>query len=291
MKKSKSYKVTVYILLTFFTVIFCYPFVNMIMMALMSYDELQQFPKPWVPESLHFENFKYIISAFGTDSDGNSYVLRFLANTLFIMVMATIGKIFSCTLCAYGFSKINFKGKGFCFMLILSTMMIPSSVTQIPLFILFKYYGWLDTLIPLWFPIWFGGGAMNIFLMRQFMRTLPNSLMESAFLDGAGHFKSYWHIVLPNMKPMMFVLLMGSINATWGDWYTPFIYINSKEKWTVGLAVKNMVSSISSGGGQGMGALNVQMATALIMSAVPLITYAVGQRNYVENVTLTGIKG
>ncbi len=291
MKKSKSYKIFVYTLLTFFTIAFSYPFLNALLMSFMSYQELQQFPLPFWPEKFQFSNYAGIYGAFGVDEAGNSYVGRFLLNTLFIMVLATTGKILSCTICAYGFAKIKFAGSGFCFMLILSTMMIPGSIMTIPLFTMFKWFGWLDTLTPLWLPIWFGGGAMNIFLMRQFMKTLPNTLIESAFLDGAGHLRCYWDIVLPNLKPMMFVLLLNSITATWSEWYNPFLYINTKEKWTVGLAVKNMCASTDHAGGVGAGALNIQMATAMVMSAIPLITYAVGQKNYVENVTLTGIKG
>ena len=291
MRKSLGYKITVYILLTFFTLVLCYPFLNSLLMSFMTYKELSDFPVPFWPEKFQFSNYAGIVDAFGYTETGASNVWIYLKNTLFIMVLNTTGQILSCTFCAYGFAKINFKGKGLCFMLVLSTMMIPGSVLSIPLFTMYKWFGWLDTLTPLWFPVWFGGGAMNIFLMRQFMKTLPNTLMESAFLDGAGHLRCYWNIVLPNLKPMMFVQLLGAVNSTWSEWYNPFLYINSKEKWTVGLAVKNMYASIDAAGGAGVGALNIQMATCMLMSLVPFVTYAAGQKNYVENVTLTGIKG
>lgn len=118
-----------------------------------------------------------------------------------------------------------------------------------------------------------------------------DTLLESARLDGAGHLRCYWDIVMPNLKPMIFMLLLESVNSAWGDYFQPMIYINTKEKWTVALAVRNMVSSTDVAGGVGSGALNVQMATCVMMSLVPLITFAAGQKNYVENVTLTGIKG
>lgn len=291
MRTSTTYKITVYAVLSLLTVIFIYPFFNMIMLSLMSYEEILQFPPHWIPETLQWENFKNIWSAFGFDQMGKSFVPKFLGNTLFVMVLKTVGLVLSCTLCAYGFSKIKFPGSNILFFMILATMMIPGSVTMIPLFTLYKNFGWLDTLTPLWFPVWFGGGAMNIFMLRQFMKTIPNSLLESARMDGAGHLRCYWSIVMPNIKPMIFMLILDSITGAWGDYFQPMIYINSKEMWTVALAVRNMVSSTDVAGGVGSGALNVQMATCVIMSLVPLITFAIGQKNYVENVTLTGIKG
>lgn len=292
MKKTLSYKILVYTVLSLLTVVFVYPFFNMIMLSLMSYQELQLFPPHWIPESPQWSNFKNIWSAFGYTETGASYVPLFLKNTLFIMVMKTAGMILSCTLCAYGFAKIKFPGREIIFFGILATMMIPGSVTMIPLFTLYKNFRWLDTLNPMWIPVWFGGGAMNIFLLRQFIKsTIPDTLLESARLDGAGHLRCYWDIVMPNLKPMIFMLVLESVNSAWGDFFQPMIYINTKEKWTVALAVRNMVSSTDVAGGVGSGALNVQMATCVIMSLVPLITFAAGQKNYVENVTLTGIKG
>ena len=291
MKKSKAYKITVYTVLSILTLIFIYPFFNMIMLSLMSYQELQLYPPHWFPEKLQFINYKYILGAFGFTEDGVSFVLTFLKNTLIVMVLKTTGMILSCTLCAYGFAKIKFPGREAIFFAILATIMIPDSVTMIPLFTLFKNFNWLDTLLPLWAPVWFGGGAMNIFMMRQFMKTIPDTLLESAYLDGASHFRCYWNIILPNVKPMIFLLLMQGISGSWGDYFQPMIYINSKENWPIALAVKNMVSSTEVAGGVGSGALNVQMATCVVMSLVPLLTFSLGQKNYVENVTLTGIKG
>ena len=290
-KTSLAYKIFVYVILSILTVIFVYPFFNMIMMSFMTYTELQLFPPHWLPEKFQFSNYTHIIDAFGYDINGNSFLPIFLKNTLLVFVLKTVGMLFFISFCAYGFSKIEFKGRNAAFMIVLSTIMIPGSVTMIPLFTLFKMYGWLDTLTPLWFPAWFGGGAMNIFLMRQYMKTIPNTLLESAELDGAGHFRKFISIMLPNVKPILFLDLLSCVDAAWGDFFTPMLYINSKEKWTVPLAVKNMVSSTATEGGFGAGSLNVQMATCVILSLIPLITFSLGQKNFIENVTLTGIKG
>ena len=133
---------------------------------------------------------------------------------------------------------------------------------------------------------------MNIFLMRQFMRTNPDTLQESAMIDGAGHLRIYAQIIKPNCKPMIFYNVLNIITNKCGDFFGPLMYVSSKEKWTVGLAVSNMVQSVDGNmNSVGMGSKGVQMATCVIMSLIPLITFVSGQKNYVDNVTLTGIKG
>ena len=291
MKNSKVFTFTAYIFLSIITVILVFPFFNMISLSFMDYNEITTIPQPWFPNKLYFENFQGIFSAFGVRESGASWVWTFLKNTLTIMVFQISGMILSCCFCAYGFAKIKFPGRNIIFFGVLSTMMLPGSVTMISSFVMYKNFGWLDTLLPFTVPSWFGGGAMNIFLMRQFMRTIPNTLLESATIDGAGHLRCFWSIIMPNVKPMIFKLFLDGINGVWGDFFGPMLYINAKEKWTIGLAVKSMVSSSDVSGGMGTGAINIQMATCAVMSLVPLIIFAVGQKNYVENVTLTGIKG
>lgn len=294
MKQSKPIRVVIYAVLIFFTLVFLYPVFCMLTMSLMANFELNQFPPKWFPDAPQWSNFKNIIGAFGYygENGDKAYVWVFLKNTVFIIAAQAVGMVLSMTLCAYGFSKIKFKGRQIAFGVMLATIMIPGSVTMIPLFKEFKDFGWLDTLNPLWIPSWFGGGAMNIFLMRQFMRTIPDTLQESAMIDGAGHLRIYAQIIMPNCKPMIFYNVLNIITNTWGDFFGPLMYVSSKEKWTVGLAVSNMVQSVDGNmNSVGMGSKSVQMATCVIMSLIPLITFVSGQKNYVDNVTLTGIKG
>lgn len=295
MRESRRYKITVYIILTVFSIILVYPVFNMIMMAFMSEQELNAVPLPLIPKEFSLNNFKGILKAFGTYEDASgathSYVWKFMGNTLFLLAVKSFGMILSVTLCAYGFSKIKFPGRNVAFAIVMATVMIPSAVTMIPLFVEFRDFGWLDTLKPLWIPSWFGGGAMNIFLMRQFMRGIPDTMMEAATIDGAGHFRCYWNIILPNCKPMMFYIFLGVVGGVWGDFMSPFLYINSKDKWPMALAVANMAQAVNSNSGETMGSKGVQMAVCAIMCLVPLITFAAGQKNYVENVTITGVKG
>ena len=291
MKPSKTYVISVYIILSVLCVILCFPLAMAIFMSFMGFADLQSLPRPFLPTTWELGNYTHIISAFGTREDGSSWFGVYFWNTLYTSVLETGGAMLSATFCAYGFSKIRFKSKGICFAIMMGTIMIPGVVMQIPQFILFKNFGWLDTHWVMWFPSWFGGGAMKIFLMRQFMRSLPDSLFESAFLDGATHLRSYWSIALPLLKPMLFIDLLGFIGGFGGDWFRPFIYINSQEKWTLGLAIKNMSAALTSNGSYNEGNTGVQMAIGMCMSIAPLVTYALGQRNYIENVTISGIKG
>lgn len=291
MKPSKAYTISVYIILSILVIILCFPLAMALSMSFMGPVDLATMPRPFLPTKWEFRNYTSIWESFGRMDDGTSWVGVFLKNTLFLLVAQTTGEILSSTFCAYGFAKIKFKSKGFCFAIMMSTVMIPNAVMQVPQFVLFKNFGWLDTLLPLWVPVWFGGGAMKIFLMRQFMRSLPDSLFESAYLDGASYLRSYWSIALPLLKPMMFVNILDAIGGISGDWFRPFIYVNSKDKWTIALAVKNMSSEVTVNTGFSAGSTGVQMAVGMVLSVLPLITYAIGQRNYIENVTITGIKG
>ena len=294
MRESRTYKIVMYIVLTVLCLIIAFPFLNMLMMAFMTPQEIQSVPLPFFPKSLQIENFKGIMKAFGYYGPNleHAYIWRFLLNTLFLITVKTIGIILSATLCAFGFSKIKFPGRNVAFMIMMATIMIPGAVLQIPSFILFRDFGWLDTLNPLWIPGCFGGGAMTIFLLRQFMRGLPDTMMEAARIDGASYFNIYARIILPNCKPMMFYILINQVNSTWGDYFSPYLYVNSKEKWTVALAMVSMAQSVGNAGDVlSIGSLGVQMATCALMSIVPLVTFLLGRKNFIENVTLTGVKG
>lgn len=289
MKQSLTYRIIVTVVLSVISIMMLYPVYNMVAQAFMTAEELKAIPSPWFPSGLNWDSFKQIPESFGLKPDGSLWLWNFLGNTTFLLFAQTFGVIMSSTLCAYGFSKVKFVGREKCFFLLLCTIMIPSSVCQIPLFVLFKNFGWLNTLTPLWFPAWFGGGVSNIFLIRQFMKTIPDSLMESAELDGAGVFRRYWSIALPMSKPMIFYIFIGTFGGIWGDFFGPMIYVSDRDKWTFGLAVKNLVNDTNV---TSVGNLNVQMAICVCMSLLPLFTFIIGQKNYIENVHFGGaLKG
>ena len=188
------------------------------------------------PQTWRAENF---VDAF-TDMN----FLRALGNTLLIMVPVVVLNMFGSLLAAYGFARHKSKGKNVFFAILIATMMLPWVVTMVPSFVLFKKIGWVGTLLPLIIPA-FGGSAYNIFMMRQFIMTIPKDLDEAAKLDGCNEFDILFRILLPNMKPIIVTLFIFLFTALWADYIGPSIYILKEEQQTLALSLLNFQDSYS----------------------------------------------
>ena len=175
--------------------------------------------------------------------------VRWTGNTLFIVAASTLGMLLTASLAAYAFARFEFKIRDPLFIITLGTMMLPSQVTLIPQFVLFHKLGWIDTFRPLWVPSWFGGGAFAIFLLRQFMMTLPRDLDEAALIDGAGFVRIFWNILVPLCKPVLATLAVISIIGRWNDFLGPLIYLRSTEKFTLAIGL-NFFRFMPESGGQ-----------------------------------------
>jgi multiple sugar transport system permease protein len=203
--------------------------------------------------------------------------------------------VLSASLAGYAFARFRFRGKDTLFIITLGTMMLPAQVTLIPQFVLFHTLRWIDTLRPLWVPAWFGGGAFAIFLMRQFIMTLPRELDESAIIDGAHYGRIFWTILLPLCKPALATLAVISIMNRWNNFLSPLIYLNSEEKYTIAVglnyfkAIPEMFKAIPEMGGQPM--QHLLMATSVMSTAPLIVLFFSAQRYFVRGVALTGIKG
>ena len=216
------------------------------------------------------------------------YMVVYLLNSIYVVVGNVAGTVLSSTLCSYGFAKIKFKFREPIFFAVLATMMIPGSVTMLSMFTVYKNLGMMNTRLPLWLPVWFGGGAVNIFLLRQFMRGLPNDILESASIDGAGHLRKLFQIVVPNCVPILIYIAMQSAMGTWNDFFTPLLYVNEKEKWTLALGVASIIQTNDSGL---VTKKHLLMAACTIMTVFPLGLFIGGQKYFIENVAITGVKG
>jgi multiple sugar transport system permease protein len=214
--------------------------------------------------------------------------LRWTGNTLFVVVASTTGMLLTASLTAYGFARFDFKIKEVLFVITLGTMMLPAQVTLIPQFVLFHLLGWIDTFKPLWVPAWFGGGAFAIFLLRQFMMTLPRDLDEAAIIDGAGFVRIFWNILIPLCKPVLATLAVISVIGRWNDFLGPLIYLRSGEKFTLAIGL-NFFRFVPESGGQPLQHL---LMAASVMSTAPLIIlFFSAQQYFVQGIALTGIKG
>ena len=216
----------------------------------------------------------------------------FLLNSVFFTVAATLGTVISASMVAYGFARIQFPGRGFLFVLMLSTMMLPEIVTLVPQFILFRLLKWLDTPMPLIVPFWFGGGAFYIFLIRQFMLQLPKELDEAAFADGASYFRIYWNIILPLTGPALATVGIFSAVARWNDFLAPLIFLDSERWRPIALALRGFLVGESGGGiFVGMPRWNLLMAASMVMLLPILILFFSAQKYFVRGVALTGLTG
>ncbi|MCE2765940.1 MAG: carbohydrate ABC transporter permease, partial [Fimbriimonadaceae bacterium] len=173
------------------------PFYMMIVMSLKTPGELAG-SSAWAwPKGLTWENYQKVLS------NPNAPFLLFFRNSVIIAFVSTLGVMISSSLVAYAFARLKFRGRDQLFMLLLSTMMLPGIVTMIPQYVLWKYLGWIDTFYPMTIPAFFGGGAYNIFLLRQFLMGIPRDIDEAALIDGANHATIFWKLLIPNMGPAM----------------------------------------------------------------------------------------
>ena len=215
----------------------------------------------------------------------------FLINSVFFTVVATIGTVVTASMVAYGFARIQFPGRNFLFVLMLSTMMLPEIVTLVPQFVLFRILNWLDTPMPLIVPFWFGGGAFYIFLIRQFMLQLPKELDEAAFADGASYFRIYWNIILPLAGPALATVAIFSTVARWNDFMGPLIFLNGERWRPLALALRMFFSSEQGGANVGNNRWNLLMAASVVMLVPILILFFSAQKYFVRGVALTGLTG
>ena len=220
----------------------------------------------------------------------NETYFGYLMNTIFVCFMNVFGVCFASSMCAYGLAKGRFKGKNVIFIIIMSTVLLPSTITSIPLYIIYTKLQWTGKLLPLWAPIWFGGGAMNIFLVRQFMKGIPKSYSEAAILDGAGSFMIYYKIVLPLVRPILVYLAVTTFFGCWNDYTGPLMYVaDVQSNWTLSLALYKDFGIKQSTANNNLA--NAQMAVGVLMMVPCVILFAFFQKELMEGVAAIGIKG
>ena len=209
--------------------------------------------------------------------------LRQLKNTLVICVLVVLGTVLSCSLAAYGLACVQWKGREVLFWALLATMMLPGQVTMIPLFQTFKNLGWINTILPLVVPA-FCGSAFYVFMLRQFYRTIPGSLMEAARIDGASDLRIWATIVIPLSKAALSVVALFSFIATWNDFLGPLLYLMDDDKYTLAIGLARLQGQYSSDWGR-------MMAMSVVMTLPLIVLFFLAQRTFVEGIKLGGVKG
>ena len=206
---------------------------------------------------------------------------------MIIVLLNQIAILLTASLCGYGFARIDFPGRNFWFGIALATMMLPYYVTMVPQFILFSRLGWMDGYLPLTVPFFFGGGAFNVFLFRQFFRTIPEDLSDAARIDGCSEFGIYWRIFVPLSTAVFITVAIFTFMASWNDFIGPLLYINSPEKFTIALGLATYRSMM----GVGRTRWDLLMAASVAMTIPIVLLFFILQRYFIKGVVMSGIKG
>lgn len=280
-RRTKTFQDAVwYVALTLLVAVFFFPYFWTVSSSLKDPSELFTFPPTMLPAVPQWRNYVRVFEKVP--------FLTWTWNTVFVVALSTLGRLISASLAAFAFARAEFRGKNLLFIITLGTMMLPAQVTLIPQYVLFNELGWINTLRPLWVPSWFGGGAFAIFLMRQFMMTIPGELDEAAIIDGASYLRIFWTIVLPLCTAALATLAVISIIGQWNAFIEPLIYIRSEKLLTIAVGLNYLKNQPELGG------LPMQhlLMAASVMSTLPLIVlFFSAQQYFVQGIALTGIKG
>lgn len=279
-RKIKKSTIVIDIILVISTCLVLLPIVTMVMTSLKTFEDVQMNPASLIPKEFTLKNYVTVFTEFP--------FTQYLINTLFITITSTIGITLTSALVAYAFSRFDFKYKGIIFAVMLSTIMIPGQILQIPLYEMYREMGWINTYKPMIIPAFLGGGITNVFLIRQFFNSLPKSIFESAQIDGAGEFRIFATIAVPLSKAIIFTVAIFSFTASWNDFYSPLLYINDDKKHTLAYGLYIFFDKFKVGSYK---AWNIICAANLVVIVPIIVLYFFAQRYFVEGITLGGVKG
>lgn len=252
------------------------PFVWLVTSSLKGQVEIFQYPPQWIPNPIHWDNYPNALTVKPFD--------LYLFNTAKIVFLNVIAVVFSSSLCAYGFARIKFWGRDFWFGIVLATLFLPYAILIVPQFIIFSRLGWVDTILPLTVPLFFGGGAFNIFLLRQFFRSIPEELADAARIDGCTELGIYWRIMMPLAKPALITVAIFTFLNSWNDLLGPVIYLRSPSNFTIAVGLASFRSLQSS-------RWDLQLAASTAMIIPVLILFFFAQRYFIKGVVMSGLKG
>lgn len=267
--------VLLHIILLLGACIMALPFIWMLLSSLKDLSQVFIVPPKWIPDPFVWSNFKTSLTALPF---GKAYF-----NSFYINVIVVASQLFTCSMAAYAFAKIRFPFREPLFVLFLATMMVPGQVTIIPLYLMMKSIGWLDSHLSIIVPAALFN-AFGVFLLRQFFRGIPKEMEEAAIVDGANRWTIYARIMLPLVKPALSALGIFTFLGMWNSFFYPLIFLNTPEKFTVPMMLNLYRGMYSTD-------WTLMMAGASIALIPVLIVYIIGQRYIIEGVTLSGIKG
>lgn len=266
-----------FLLLLAGAVLFMAPMYQMLTMALKPASEIQTSGAWAWPAKPTLDNFAKVAT------DPEIRFLVFFRNTAVIAVLSTLGTTLTAAAAAFAFARLKFRCRDRLFVILLSTMMLPGFVTIIPSYILFAKLGWVNTNLPLWVPAWLGGGAFNVFLLRQFFMGLPRELDEAARLDGASNQTIFWRIALPLSGPALATVGVFTFVGSWTDFMGPLIYLNDRDQQTLEMGLRTFQTL------QGT-QWHLLMAASMLVLLPIVVIFLLAQKAFVRGISLTGGK-
>mgnify|MGYP000889422756 CR=1 FL=1 len=252
------------------------PFVWMLSVSFMNRAEIYANPPKWIPSQFRWSNYREAVTTIP--------FMVLLRNSMFLVIGRLIGTVLSASLVAFGFARLRAPDSGWLFVVVLATMMLPSSVTLIPQFVLFTKLRWVNTFKPLIVPAWFGGGAYNVFLLRQFFMTIPLDYDDAARIDGCGYFRTWWQIILPLSAPALATVAIFNIMYSWNDFMGPLIYLKSMTESTLSLGLYFFR-------GVYQPEWNHLMAISVLLILPMIAMFFFAQRLFIQGVVISGVKG
>jgi multiple sugar transport system permease protein len=262
--------------MAFFAVVLLTPFAWMISTSLKEEGREFELPLQLIPHPAVWSNYPTAMTTL-------PFPLYF-ENTLIVTLGALTGTLVTGSMAAYAFARLRFPGRSVMFTLLLSTLMLPDAVTLIPKFIIFRNLGWINTLQPLWVPWWFGGGAFNVFLLRQFLMTLPHDLDEAARIDGANSWQIYARVLMPLARPALITVAIFSFIRTWNDFLEPLIYLHDEKLRTLALGLRGFQDLYKTD-------WTLLMAASTVIILPVLALFFAAQRYFIRGIHLTGLAG
>ncbi|MFI4861120.1 MAG: carbohydrate ABC transporter permease [Phycisphaerales bacterium JB063] len=251
------------------------PFFILVSNSLKTDQEISDLSQ-WLPASPQWRNYPDALAKMG--------FWPALSNTVVITACCVVGQVLSSSLVGFGFARYRFRGRDTAFAIMLATMMLPAQVTMIPVFLIFRQLGWIDTFLPLIVPNLFGA-PFFIFMFRQFFQQVPEELLEAARLDGASALSIYWRLMLPLSKPVIAIVAIYTFMFTWNDFMAPLIYLNSPENRTLALALNSF------NGQYGTDDRHLLMAASFVTMLPCILLFFAAQRFFVDTGAGSGLKG
>ncbi len=286
--RGQKHQWLVHLVLIVLSAAFLFPLLWLVSTALKPIEETMRQPPTLIPSKIQWHNFRDAF-VYGSDKLGYIPFLVYGRNTLLLCILGVSGVVVSNAVVAYSFARLRWPGRDILFAATLATMMIPFPVLMVPIYSFWRALGWIGTFKPLWVPAWFGS-AFNIFLLRQFFRTIPEELTDAARIDGCSELGIYGRIILPLAKPAITVVGLFEFMGVWHDYLGPKIYLNDPKMFTIALGLEQMQEIVFSRV-RNPHSYAYLMAGAATFAAPVVVLYYFAQRTFIEGIALTGLKG